>query len=40
MIKGNKLTMRNVQMDAEAADGACVFTGDKAVERVLVGRSY
>ncbi|WP_336966006.1 proline--tRNA ligase [Sphingobium aquiterrae] len=39
-LKGEKLTLRNVPMDAAAADGACVFTGDAAVERVLVGRSY
>jgi len=29
-----------VPMDAVAADGACICTGDAAVERVLVGRSY
>ncbi|WP_336972285.1 proline--tRNA ligase [Sphingobium aromaticiconvertens] len=39
-LKGEKLTLRNVPMDAIAADGTCIFTGDKAVERVLVGRSY
>ncbi|HKT78462.1 MAG TPA: His/Gly/Thr/Pro-type tRNA ligase C-terminal domain-containing protein, partial [Sphingobium sp.] len=39
-LKGEKLTLRNVPMDADAADGACIFTGEKAVERVLVGRSY
>lgn len=39
-LKGEKLTLRNVPLDAAAADGACVFTGEKAVERVLVGRSY
>jgi prolyl-tRNA synthetase len=39
-LKGEKLTLRNVPNDAEAADGVCVFTGEKAVERVLVGRSY
>jgi len=39
-LKGEKLTLRNVPSDAEAADGLCIFTGDKAVERVLVGRSY
>ena len=39
-LKGFKLTLRNVPLDAAAADGACIFTGDAAVERVLVGRSY
>jgi len=39
-IKGLKLTLRNVPNEAAAADGACVFTGKPAVERVLVGRAY
>lgn len=39
-LKGLKLTIRNAAMDAAAADGACLFTGEPAVERVLVGRSY
>jgi prolyl-tRNA synthetase len=39
-LKGEKLTLRNVPLDASAASGACIFTGDEAVERVLVGRSY
>ncbi|MFZ2997053.1 aminoacyl--tRNA ligase-related protein [Sphingobium sp.] len=39
-LKGEKLTLRNVPLDAAAADGVCVFTGEPAVERVLVGRSY
>jgi len=39
-LKALKLTLRNVPMDAVAADGVCVFTGDAAVEHVLVGRSY
>ncbi|MDQ2877972.1 MAG: proline--tRNA ligase [Pseudomonadota bacterium] len=39
-LKALKLTLRNVPIGATAADGACVFTGDKAVERVLVGRAY
>jgi len=39
-LKGEKLTLRNVPLDAAAASGACIFTGDPAVERVLVGRSY
>jgi prolyl-tRNA synthetase len=39
-LKALKLTMRNAPLDAAAADGACFFTGEKAVERVLVGRTY
>ena len=39
-LKGEKLTLRNVPSDAAPADGACIFTGGAAVERVLVGRSY
>ncbi|MEJ7934961.1 aminoacyl--tRNA ligase-related protein [Sphingobium sp. AN558] len=39
-LKGEKLTLRNVPLGAAEADGACLFTGEAAVERVLVGRSY
>lgn len=39
-LKGHKLTLRNVPLDAAKADGPCIFTGETAVERVLVGRSY
>ena len=39
-LKALKLTIRNAPMGAAAVDGACVFTGAPAVERVLVGRSY
>ena len=39
-LKGEKLTLRNVPLDAAPADGICIFTGDRATERVLVGRSY
>ncbi|WP_445192015.1 aminoacyl--tRNA ligase-related protein [Sphingomonas sp. Tas61C01] len=39
-LKKLKLTVRNVPLDAAAASGNCVFTGEPAVERVLVGRSY
>ena len=39
-LKALKLTLRNAPMEQVAIDGACVFTGDTAVERVLVGRSY
>nr|WP_295669640.1 aminoacyl--tRNA ligase-related protein [Sphingomonas sp.] len=39
-LKVLKLTLRNAPTEQVAIDGACVFTGDTAVERVLVGRSY
>ncbi len=40
MLKALKLTIRNVPMDAEPADGMCFFTSEKAVERILIGRTY
>ncbi|OYY89772.1 MAG: proline--tRNA ligase [Sphingomonas sp. 28-66-16] len=39
-LKALKLTLRNVPMNAAAAEGTCLFTGAPAVERVLVGRAY
>src|SRR3546814_20474051 len=39
-LKGMKLTLRNVPLDAKKVDGSCIFTGAPAVERVLVGRAY
>jgi prolyl-tRNA synthetase len=39
-IKALKLTLRNVPLDAGAPTAACIFTGNAAVERVLIGRSY
>jgi prolyl-tRNA synthetase len=39
-LKALKLTLRNAPMDQAPADGACIFTGAPAVERVLVGRAY
>jgi prolyl-tRNA synthetase len=39
-LKALKLTMRNTPLDAAPVDGACFFTGEKAVERVLIGRTY
>jgi prolyl-tRNA synthetase len=39
-LKGMKLTMRNVPLDAAPVDGSCVFTGEPAVERILIGRTY
>jgi prolyl-tRNA synthetase len=39
-LKGLKLTVRNTPIDGPAADGACIFTGAPAVERILIGRTY
>jgi prolyl-tRNA synthetase len=39
-LKVLKLTMRNVPTDAASVDGQCFFTGDPAVERILIGRAY
>jgi prolyl-tRNA synthetase len=39
-LKALKLTMRNSPLDAAAADGTCFFTGEPAVERILIGRTY
>jgi len=39
-LKAHKLTFRNVPMDAEPADGTCLFTGEPAVERIYVARAY
>jgi prolyl-tRNA synthetase len=39
-LKALKLTMRNVPVDAAVVDGACYFTGEAAVERILIGRTY
>lgn len=39
-LKDMKLTMRNVPQDAAPANGKCYFTGEDAVERILVGRAY
>ena len=39
-LKGLKLTVRNTPVDGPAAEGACLFTGSPAVERILIGRTY
>jgi prolyl-tRNA synthetase len=39
-LKALKLTMRNTPLDASPVDGPCFFTGNPAVERVLIGRTY
>ncbi|MGC1269569.1 MAG: aminoacyl--tRNA ligase-related protein [Croceibacterium sp.] len=40
VLKSLKLTLRNVPLNAEAATGTCLFTGELAVERIYVARSY
>ncbi len=39
-LKALKLTFRNVPQDAAPAEGTCLFTGEPAVERILVARAY
>ncbi|MCK9540411.1 MAG: proline--tRNA ligase [Novosphingobium sp.] len=39
-LKTLKLTIRNTPLDAEPASGACLFTGQPAVERIYVARAY
>src|SRR5690606_34217528 len=39
-LKAHKLSVRNVPLDAAPADGACMFTGEPAVERIYVARAY
>jgi prolyl-tRNA synthetase len=39
-LKALKLTMRNSPMDAAPVNGSCFFTGEAAVERILIGRTY
>ncbi len=39
-LKALKLTMRNSPLSAAPVDSTCFFTGEPAVERILVGRTY
>ena len=39
-LKALKLTIRNAPRGAEAVKGTCCFTGEPAVERILVARAY
>ena len=39
-LKALKLTVRNTPNEAATADGVCFFTGEPAVERILIGRTY
>lgn len=39
-LKEHKLTIRNVPIGSDKPDGACIFTGQPAVERILLARAY
>jgi prolyl-tRNA synthetase len=39
-LKPLKLTIRNVPRDGAPAAGACIFTGEPAIERILLARAY
>jgi prolyl-tRNA synthetase len=39
-LKALKLTIRNTPMAGEPVSGSCFFTGEPAVERIYVARSY
>ncbi len=39
-LKALKLTVRNAPIGAAPAQGRCFFTGEAAVERILIGRTY
>jgi prolyl-tRNA synthetase len=39
-LKALKLTMRNTPLGADAPSGPCIFTGEAAVEKILIGRTY
>ena len=38
-LKALKLTLRNIPLDSRAG-GTCLFTGQPAVEEVLIARAY
>ena len=39
-LKALKLTFRNVPLHSRPVEGACLFTGQPAVERIFVARAY
>jgi prolyl-tRNA synthetase len=39
-LKKLKLTLRNIPLGQGPAAGACIFTGQPAVEEILIGRAY
>jgi prolyl-tRNA synthetase len=39
-LKALKLTARNTPLGNETASGTCIFTGEPAVEAIMIGRTY
>ena len=39
-MKTLKLTIRNAPLKQPASFGACIFTGQPAVEEILIARAY
>jgi prolyl-tRNA synthetase len=39
-LKKLKLTLRKIPLDQSGAGGTCLFTGEPAVEEVLIARAY
>jgi prolyl-tRNA synthetase len=39
-LKALKLTLRNIPLDQSPVTGPCLFTGEPAVEEVLIARAY
>jgi prolyl-tRNA synthetase len=39
-LKALKLTLRNIPLDQRPVSGPCLFTGEPAVEEVLIARAY
>ncbi len=39
-LKALKITIRNTPIDGAPVTGTCFFTGEPAVERILIGRTY
>lgn len=40
ILKARKLTLRNVPNGSKTPQGKCIFTGEAAVQRILVGKAY
>jgi prolyl-tRNA synthetase len=39
-LKALKISIRNAPMDQAAPSGKCIFTGEKAVQDILIARAY
>lgn len=39
-LKAIKLTMRNVPLGTDTVEGICFFTGEPAIERILIAKAY